>query len=396
MNFSFQINTYKKRNGSQAIRLRFFTSSNDVQYVDTKISVLKNQWDPQKQIVKKHNLEENYNAKLNTLLSEVKKVHYKNEGVSAKRLLQIYRNTKKYDTSSFLDFYQSIVDEKKLRGEYRTAKTYQHYLNKLKMFSAFVAFSDISPPWGSEYDSFLRARKNKTNTISSNFRALHLVLNNAVKMGIIEKNPLKGYTVNPVNVEKQSLTLEEIELIINLEISERHRGMVKARDLFLFSFYTAGMRFTDICKLKWSNIIENDIVYIMNKSRNRSGGRRTVPLNSKSLEILEKYKGKNDFYIFPPLYGYQKSAVEKIEHRIYIQNNNLNRALKLIATQCKINKPISMHMAKHSFTDYAVKSDVGLLMISKLLGHTKLATTQHYLKDFYQKEESDTIKKLFE
>ena len=54
-----------------------------------------------------------------------------------------------------------------------------------------------------------------------------------------------------------------------------------------------------------------------------------------------------------------------------------------------------MHIAKHSFTDYAVKSDVDLLMISKLLGHTKLATTEHYLKDFYQKEQSEVIKKMF-
>lgn len=118
-------------------------------------------------------------------------------------------------------------------------------------------------------------------------------------------------------------------------------------------------------------------------------------MNPKSIEILEKYKNKDDFYVFPPLYDHKNSSITSIEHRIYITNNNLNRALKIIAKQCGINKPISMHMAKHSFTDYAVKSDVGLLMISKLLGHTKLPTTQHYLKDFYHKEESDTINKLF-
>ena len=65
------------------------------------------------------------------------------------------------------------------------------------------------------------------------------------------------------------------------------------------------------------------------------------------------------------------------------------------AEKCNINKSISMHMAKHSFADYAVKNDVGLLMISKLLGHTKLSTTQHYLKDFYHKEQSDTMNELF-
>ena len=32
MNFQFQLRDYKKKNGTQAIRLRFFTSANDIQY----------------------------------------------------------------------------------------------------------------------------------------------------------------------------------------------------------------------------------------------------------------------------------------------------------------------------------------------------------------------------
>ena len=395
MNFNFQLRSYKKQNGTQAIRLRFFTSANDIQYIDTKISVLKNQWDSKKQIVRKHNLEEKFNAKLNSLLSEVKKVYYQNESVSAKRLLQIYRNTKKYDSSSFLDFYQTLVDEMRLKDKIRSANTNQKYIDKLKKFSSYVAFSDLSVMWAKEYENWMLKRGNKVNTIASNFKSIYSVLNKAVKAGLIKSNPIKGYEIVTENVEKQSLTIDEIQLIIDLEIHQRHKGMIKARDMFLFSFYTAGMRFTDMCRLRWDNIIDRYIVYTMNKSKSRAGSRRSIPLNPKSIEILNKYKSKDDYFVFPPLYGYEKATTEKIEHRIYIQNNNLNRALKLIANRCNINKPLSMHMGKHSFTDYAVKNDVGVLMISKLLGHTKLATTQHYLKDFYHKEESEAIKKLF-
>ncbi|SEE58137.1 Site-specific recombinase XerD [Tenacibaculum sp. MAR_2010_89] len=395
MNFSLQLRSYKKKNQTQAIRLRFFTNKNDIQYIDTKISVLKNQWDSKKQVVKKHPLEESLNAKLNALLTEVKKVHYKNEGASAKRLLQIYKNTKQFDTSSFLDFYQSLVDEMILKEKIRSANTTQKYISKLKKYSSHISFSDLSVNWATDYENYLLKKGNKINTIASNFKSIYSALNKAIKLGLINSNPIKGYKIVVENVEKESLSLEEIEKVINLEIHPRHKGMIKARDIWLFSFYTAGMRFTDICQLKWINIIGNDIVYTMNKAKTRSGSRRTIPLNPKSIEILEKYKNKDDFYVFPPLYNHKNSSITTIEHRIYITNNNLNRALKIIAKQCDINKPISMHMAKHSFTDYAVKSDVGLLMISKLLGHTKLSTTQHYLKDFYHKEESDTINKLF-
>lgn len=145
MNFQFQLRDYKKQNGTQAVRLRFFTSSKDIQYLDTGVSVLKTQWDEKKQQVKKNTLEEQLNASLNALLNEVKMLYYKNEGVSAKRLLQIYRNSKKYDSSSMLDFYQSIIDETRIKGSIRTAKTYQRYLDKLRTFSSYLSFTDISP-----------------------------------------------------------------------------------------------------------------------------------------------------------------------------------------------------------------------------------------------------------
>ena len=76
MNFQFQLRNYKK-NGTQAIRLRFFTSANDIQYIDTGVSVVKNQWDEKKQHVKKHPLEELLNASINALLNQVKLTYYK-------------------------------------------------------------------------------------------------------------------------------------------------------------------------------------------------------------------------------------------------------------------------------------------------------------------------------
>lgn len=395
MIFNFQLSTYKKRNGTFSIRLRFFTSAKDNQYIDTKVSVLKNQWDVKKQQVKRHHLEEDLNAKINSVKTDVQKIYYQNDGVSAKRLLQIYKNHKKYDTTSFLDFYQSIINETRLKGRTRSAKTLQHYHDKLCKFSNYIPFSDINHEFMKEYEIFLLKRGNKTNTIASNLRAIITICNQAEKNGVIKKNNARGYKISKENVEKQSLTLDEIKKITELKIEPRHKGMVKARDMFLFCFYTAGMRFTDMCLLQWKNIKDDEIIYTMNKVKDRVGSRRTIPLNPKSKTILKKYRGRNDFFVFPVLYGYDKKTQEEKEYKIYIQNNNLNRALKIIAERCEINKPLSMHMGKHSFADYAVKSNVNLLMISKLLGHTRLETTQHYLKDFYQKEESDTINKLF-
>ncbi|MFY7671619.1 phage integrase SAM-like domain-containing protein [Tenacibaculum sp. MEBiC06402] len=395
MNFTLQLNTYKKKNGTQAIRLRIFTSSRDSQYIDAGVSVKNSQWDSKKELVKKHALEEQLNAKLNTLKTRVQKLYYENKGISAKRLLQIYKANVHYDTESFTDFYQSIIDEDKLKKKFRTAKTKQHYLDKLKMFSSYVAFSDINHKFLKDYEIWMLKRDNRKNTIASNLRSIITVLNVAVRNGLIKENLARGYKIEKENTVKQTLNLDEIQKIDELEIPKRHKAMNVARDMFLFCFYSAGMRFTDMCLLKWKNIKEDNIVYTMNKVKDRVGSTRTIPLNPKSKAILEKYKGLNNTFVFPPLYKAEFKDQEQIEYIIYIKNNNLNRALKIVADHCDIDKRVSMHMGKHSFADYAVKSEVSLLMISKLLGHTRLETTQHYLKDFYHKEESDTINKLF-
>lgn len=394
MNFQFQQRTYKKQNGTQAIRLRIFTSANDIQYIDTGISVLKNQWDDKKQQVKKHPIEEQLNASMNALLNDVKILYYKNEGVSAKRLLQIYKNSKKYDGSSLLNFYQSIVDENKMKGAIRTAKTQQHYIDKLSKFASFLSFADISPLWAKDYEKWLISCGNKPNTIASNFKCLNAILNKAVKMGLIEKNPLKGYQIKTVNSKKNILSIEDINLLENYEIAPHFKGMELARDVFLFSFYMAGMRFSDVCKLKWEDVTDTEVVYTMGKSEKRAGATRYIPITPKVKQILERYKA-NKTFVFPILDKCDLNNIEKVEYTIYIANNKLNRSIKILAKHAGITKHVSMHIAKHSFASYAVKNNVNLFHISKLLGHTKLSTTEHYLRDFFQKEQTDVMNSLF-
>ena len=395
MNLNFYLSSYVKKNGTQLVRLKMETSNRDVQYLDSGISVKSTQWDDKRKKIKRHPIEEKLNASLNTLLLSVQKLYYENEGISAKRLLFLYKNSQKYDSSSFLDFYQQIVDEARLKGKIRTATTQQKYIKKLKVFASHVSFSDLSVQFAKDYEQWMLEKGNKVNTVASNFKSFYAVLNKAVAIGIIQTNPIKGYQIVTENTEKESLTFDEISKLSDLEIPAHHKGMSKARDMFLFSFFTAGMRFSDVCRLKWENIIGNEIVYTMGKSKTRAGAKRTLPVTPKAIDIIEKYKGKDETFVFPPLYGMEDKSAEEIEHRLYISNNAANRSLRIACEKAGIKKWVSMHMAKHSFADFAVKSNTGILMISKLLGHTKLSTTQHYLKDFYHKEEAEEINRLF-
>ena len=138
---------------------------------------------------------------------------------------------------------------------------------------------------------------NKVNTVASNFKSLYAVLNKAVAIGIIKINPIKGYQIVTENTEKESLTFDEIKKLSDLEISAHHKGMSKARDMFLFSFFTAGMRFSDVCRLKWENIIGNEIVYTMGKSKTKVRMKRSSSLHSMVWKT-NRPKKLNIDYIF--------------------------------------------------------------------------------------------------
>jgi integrase len=63
--------------------------------------------------------------------------------------------------------------------------------------------------------------------------------------------------------------------------------------------------------------------------------------------------------------------------------------LKEIANECGIDKPISFHVARHSFATLALGKGMPIESVSKILGHTKITTTQIYAKITMEKLEHD-------
>jgi site-specific recombinase XerD len=64
-----------------------------------------------------------------------------------------------------------------------------------------------------------------------------------------------------------------------------------------------------------------------------------------------------------------------------ISNQKTNSYLKEIAKDCGIHKNISFHVARHTFaTTVMLSNGVPIETVSKLLGHTKLTTTQIYAR----------------
>ena len=71
-------------------------------------------------------------------------------------------------------------------------------------------------------------------------------------------------------------------------------------------------------------------------------------------------------------------------------NQKLNAYLKEIADLCGIEKPLTFHIARHTFaTTVTLTNGVPIETVSKLLGHTSIKTTQIYAKVIEQKVSDD-------
>ncbi|GHT78914.1 hypothetical protein AGMMS50262_22070 [Bacteroidia bacterium] len=73
----------------------------------------------------------------------------------------------------------------------------------------------------------------------------------------------------------------------------------------------------------------------------------------------------------------------------FLSNQHANRKLKQIAKACGIDKPLTFHMSRHTFSTLALSNGMPIESVSKILGHTKITTTQIYAKITTEKLEHD-------
>ncbi len=106
-----------------------------------------------------------------------------------------------------------------------------------------------------------------------------------------------------------------------------------------------------------------------------------MPLLPKAYALIQKYKDE-------PRVFYRGRLLT------FMSNQRLNKYIKEIAQLCGIKKELSFHTARHTFaTTVTLTNGVPVETVSKMLGHTKLSTTQVYVHIVKQRI-SDDMKML--
>ena len=208
-------------------------------------------------------------------------------------------------------------------------------------------------------------------------RNLKKVINIAVVNDWLAKDPFASFKCSNKKVIREILT--EHELILLAEKQFTIQRLDEVRDIFLFCCYT-GYAFVDVEKLTPNNLIRNISGELwIYTNRQKTGTASNVPLLEPALQIVQKYKKHP--------YCELKGRLLPVK-----SNQKMNAYLKEIADVCGIKKKLTMHIARHTFaTTVTLSNGVPIETVSKLLGHTKLATTQIYAKVMEHKVSADMI-----
>ena len=143
-----------------------------------------------------------------------------------------------------------------------------------------------------------------------------------------------------------------------------------ARDMFMFSFYTRGMSFVDMAYLKKTDLQNGILTYC----RRKTGQQRTVKWEKCMEEIIKKYPSNSSVYLLPIIKekGNERKQYDNALHLV-------NYRLKDLSGMLKLQRPLTMYVARHSWASAAKVRNVPLSVISEGMGHDSEKTTQIYL-----------------
>ena len=280
--------------------------------------------------------------------------------------------------ATVVELYDKLIDDMKRGGKLGNAGVYKYSRTSLLKFTGQrlqIPFSDIDAVWLRRYENWLRTSDCGDTTISQLFRTLRSVFNKAVELQLVKRDyyPFDAYKVSKFDTrtKKRAITKEDVRKVIALDLSQGYPSERLARDIFVFSYFGAGINFADIALLKYGNVRDGRVQYV----RKKTGKPINFLLTEEMRNIIVKYQrqGQTDEdYIFPIL----DRRVHRTEQQRYDRTHkvltNTNRWLRKIGQRVGIEH-LTTYVARHTFATVLKRSGVNIAIISESLGHSDLS-----------------------
>lgn len=359
----------KRRKGLVQIEILY---NRKRKFIGTGIKVFRDQWEPRKE---RHVVASAYSDEYNDILErQMKSVLDSIKEQVDSGVIDIMKLCgKTSDERISVSECSERILANKVSVTDSTRRTYSVFQASFDKFGKFGDVSEVTCDTIAEYERMLISDGISPSTRRIRMHHLHMVLRYALKEGFIKSDPMDGYTM-PRGKTKEIvyLTDEEIAQVAQAKLPDE---LLISRDLFLFQCYT-GMAWADLATLDGSMVQTQQAATYINRSRQKTHVQYRTKLLTPALEIVERHGGK-----IPMPENYKTYY------------DDLHSITEIIGIKKKLNS----HVGRHTFATWALSHGTPIEIVSKMLGHTDIKTTQIYAKVLAKDVEAqfDKLDELF-
>lgn len=277
---------------------------------------------------------------------------------------------------NFIEYFEQLIQKRQKKS---SRSVTINWTRVCKLFKAFAksdtfAFSQINMKLIEDFKNFLLEAPrdgNKKgditqNTASNYFSTFKTVLKQAFVDGYLTIDlSAKTKRIRKLDTRRETLTLEEINLLVNTECD---KPIIKQGALF--SLLT-GLRHCDVKKLRWGELQKIGNKYRLNFTQQKTKGVEYMPISEQAYKLCGEPKQPEQL-VFADLPDITK----------------ISPSLKKWIKAAGIHRNITFHCFRHTFATLQLTNGTDIYTVSKMLGHTDIKTTQIYAHIVDQKKEA--------
>jgi integrase/recombinase XerD len=369
-------------NGTHPVMLQCYVNGRAKR--KTLASCLPDEWDPKnKRLKSKARNSSTINLFLSEQFTEAERLMFEVQMGNIDKA-QVLNPQKELTVADAFDLEMKRYKSGNMVSTYRRIESNKRTLSD--MVDLDVPLTDIDLHW---FHSLAKALKLKGHTGSTDSKIIKTARSIIARhvTGALPEN-VKAFRVPTTKTVKQKLTGDELAAVEGLEIKPG-TTLAIARDIFLLQVYLRGIRIGDI-QARCDAFTDGRFTYAADKT----GKQFTIALIGKALAIIDRYRTERE-YLFPmfqwslnpklPAFDNELRRIAEISACTTI----VNKHLKEVARLAGIIKPLTTHIARHTFARMAMDKINNPMITMELLGHSSFTVHQQYLKDIRKDEVLD-------
>lgn len=352
----------KLKNGNHTIRIAV-THSGQTRYIPTDVVISTEKEFKDGRIVKRPD-KDALNLKLRKILNsyedKIAQIQFA-DSLSCSQLISMLKGpASEVNHRTLADIaneYLNQIDE-----EERT-KSHKMYKLAIKRYLSYAGqntlMEHITPLRINKYILELQKDKLSPTSINIYVTLLKVIINYAIKMQYVSfrVNPFITAKIPTARKRDTFITVEQLKRIRDAKLDQQH--LIVVRDMFMLTYYLAGMNLVDILSYNFKNATE--MKFIRKKTRNMKSGDAiinfTIPEEAKP--IINKYMDNETGKLIFGRYKNYSSCY-----------SGLARNIKTLAQIGGIDHYFTLYSARKSFVQHGFNLGIPLSTLEYCIGQS--------------------------